>query len=204
MTHEIKTIQPFYNLIQSGEKTFEVRKNDRNYQVGDIVILQEFDHIKKEYSGREITIKITYILESINGIEDDYCVFGFTKVSLPDAPEQTPQIEWLKGVQYADKAWQGKIATIIDTGTDWDTVRMKLREMLFNSIDNVSERSEYDQQKTAFLDMAKQTMAGKVAEEQFAEELKRRFDVLFNATYSTIRHNQLNNVKSELLNPTKP
>ena len=46
MTHYLK-ISPYYiNEVIEGNKTFEVRKNDRNFQVGDVIILQEYHNSK--------------------------------------------------------------------------------------------------------------------------------------------------------------
>lgn len=41
--HPLKTWPNFFELIESGVKTFELRKNDRNYRAGDILFLQEWD-----------------------------------------------------------------------------------------------------------------------------------------------------------------
>jgi uncharacterized protein YqfB (UPF0267 family) len=41
--HELKCHPKFMQRIASGEKTFEIRKNDRDYQVGDRLILREYD-----------------------------------------------------------------------------------------------------------------------------------------------------------------
>ena len=41
--HELKCHPMYFSRIVSGQKTFEVRKNDRNFQVNDILILQEYD-----------------------------------------------------------------------------------------------------------------------------------------------------------------
>lgn len=35
--HTLKTWEPYFSATLRGEKTFEVRKNDRNYAVGDII-----------------------------------------------------------------------------------------------------------------------------------------------------------------------
>lgn len=43
MTHELKIWPQFYKLVAEGSKTFEVRKNDRDFQVGDEVKLKYFD-----------------------------------------------------------------------------------------------------------------------------------------------------------------
>ena len=61
MQHNLKIFPQYFEAIKCGEKTFEVRKKDRNYQVGDYLILKEWDGMT--CSGREITAKVTYILD---------------------------------------------------------------------------------------------------------------------------------------------
>ena len=79
MVHAIKIRESFADAVNRGDKTFEVRKNDRGYQKGDTVrfiVLYDSDGckmvshplMKKEY-------EITYVLNGW-GIEDGYCVFG--------------------------------------------------------------------------------------------------------------------------------
>lgn len=60
-THELKTYPQYFQQTLEGNKSFEIRLNDRGFQVGDIVILREWDNIK--YSGREIKGRIKYILD---------------------------------------------------------------------------------------------------------------------------------------------
>ena len=43
MKHELKIWPEFYERVRDGEKTFEVRTNDRNFQCGDFVVLKEWD-----------------------------------------------------------------------------------------------------------------------------------------------------------------
>ncbi|EKE9396609.1 DUF3850 domain-containing protein, partial [Listeria monocytogenes] len=40
--HELKILPEYYEDIVAGRKTFEIRKNDRDFQVGDYLILKEF------------------------------------------------------------------------------------------------------------------------------------------------------------------
>jgi hypothetical protein len=40
--HELKSWPEFFSAIETGEKTFELRRNDRNYQVGDVLVLREW------------------------------------------------------------------------------------------------------------------------------------------------------------------
>ena len=46
-----------------GNKLFEIRKNDRNFQVGDVLLLKEWDNIK--YTGREVGAMVRYILDAL-------------------------------------------------------------------------------------------------------------------------------------------
>lgn len=47
MEHELKIWPQFYARVKNGSKTFEVRNNDRNFQMGDTVVLKEWDPEKK-------------------------------------------------------------------------------------------------------------------------------------------------------------
>ena len=40
--HELKVVPPYFDALVSGAKTFEVRKNDRAYQRGDVLKLREW------------------------------------------------------------------------------------------------------------------------------------------------------------------
>ena len=74
-THELK-IQPKYLVaVKSGLKKFELRINDRLYEVGDYLKLRSF--FDGEYQGSEHTTRIIYILhDDCDGIEEGYCILG--------------------------------------------------------------------------------------------------------------------------------
>lgn len=80
MLHRLKTVQPFFNAVWNGEKLFEVRKNDRDFQPDDHLLLQEYDPARREdeaYTGARIICAITYILHGGQfGIEPGYVVLG--------------------------------------------------------------------------------------------------------------------------------
>lgn len=69
--HFLKTVQPYFDNQKSGAKPFEVRKNDRDFAVGDILCLQEFAP-PDTYTGQELLREVTYILD-----DPDYCKDGF-------------------------------------------------------------------------------------------------------------------------------
>ena len=59
--HYIKSWTHFYQAIKDGRKLHDLRVDDRNYQVGDTVVLQEYDNIDGCYLGNQIEAEITYI-----------------------------------------------------------------------------------------------------------------------------------------------
>lgn len=77
--HELKILPKFFGDVESGEKTFEIRKNDRDYQVGDLIRLKEFDAFKQQYTGNETGYyKIIYITSFQQ--KDGYVVMGIKEV----------------------------------------------------------------------------------------------------------------------------
>jgi ASC-1-like (ASCH) protein len=76
-THYLKTWVEYFQAVKLGRKSFEVRLNDRNYQVGDTLILQEWDQAIQEYTGEEFSVVVTYILKGGQfGIDPRYVVIG--------------------------------------------------------------------------------------------------------------------------------
>jgi len=75
-THYLKCIEPYFTEVIEGRKPFEFRFNDRNYQVGDELILQKYNPELKVYLGREVFAKVTYILKDFEGIKEGYCILG--------------------------------------------------------------------------------------------------------------------------------
>jgi hypothetical protein len=76
-THYLKCESEYYKAIFSGKKKFEIRENDRNFQIGDEIVLQEV--INGEYTGNKLTgIRIQYILYGPKyGLPDRYCIFNW-------------------------------------------------------------------------------------------------------------------------------
>jgi uncharacterized protein YqfB (UPF0267 family) len=87
-THKVKSWTYLFEAALSGQKTHDLRRiSDRDYKVGDIMILQEFDQTKGIYTGRELPVEITYITSnntpcalSSNGLDRDVCVLSIRKI----------------------------------------------------------------------------------------------------------------------------
>lgn len=77
--HELKVYKEYFDVVELGLKTFEVRKDDRNYQVGDTLILNEYDE-KTGYSGRKICVIVTYALRNPKYCKENFVILGFKKL----------------------------------------------------------------------------------------------------------------------------
>jgi hypothetical protein len=76
--HFLKTVQPFYSNIASGLKSFEIRYNDRDFKVGDFVVLEKFP-----YTGAFVIKQISYMLthdDFPDGLKPGYCVLSLNSV----------------------------------------------------------------------------------------------------------------------------
>ncbi|MBM7715341.1 hypothetical protein JOC94_002328 [Bacillus thermophilus] len=63
LLHELKILPGYFEEVEKGIKTFEIRKNDRDYQVSDFLLLKEFDPKTKTYTGKEIRKRISYMTD---------------------------------------------------------------------------------------------------------------------------------------------
>ena len=61
---EKKTWPELFNKVAGGEKKFDVRLNDFKCKTGDILVLREWDPKTKNYTGRSIEKKVTFVLKT--------------------------------------------------------------------------------------------------------------------------------------------
>lgn len=96
-THELKCWPPYFEAVLTGQKTFEVRLNDREYKVGEHLLLREWQPAwtappgtgsvhspNGRYSGRQLRATITYVLSSEDkvgsfGLVNGYVVMGLKR-----------------------------------------------------------------------------------------------------------------------------
>ena len=72
--HRLKLAKMFFDAVDTGKKSFELQKNDRNYQIGDVLELHEMSDGKE--TGRVTEKQVIYILEGFKGLEEGYCILG--------------------------------------------------------------------------------------------------------------------------------
>jgi hypothetical protein len=84
--HCLKTWPEFWDAVARGEKTFEVRRGDRGFKVGDTLVLEKWDSETGHYVSRDLTgggelqvlrRRVSYVLPGGQlGIEPGYVVLG--------------------------------------------------------------------------------------------------------------------------------
>lgn len=85
-THRLKVFIKYADAIMNGTKTFEVRKNDRGYEVGDKIV---FDVVTNEgyavgaaarHPLNGVAYRIDYILDDFEGLAQKYVALAISKV----------------------------------------------------------------------------------------------------------------------------
>lgn len=84
MIHELKIFPQYFKEVISGRKTFEIRKADRPFAVGDMLALNEFDPNIPGYTDNSCVVYVDYILTG------DYCKDGYVTMAIK------PCVVWKK------------------------------------------------------------------------------------------------------------
>ncbi|MBO9710700.1 MAG: DUF3850 domain-containing protein [Caulobacter sp.] len=89
--HELKCWPNPFAAVRAQIKTFEIRLNDREFQVGDEVVLQEWDPVSRSYTGQVEHRMIRYLLtEEQHGVINGFVAIGFGPLPSQDAPADGP------------------------------------------------------------------------------------------------------------------
>ena len=81
MHHNLKIWPEYFQAVQDGNKTFEIRDNrDHGFQKGDTILLEEYDPDSMRYTGRKIDKLVTYVTDF--GQEPGYVVFAIADVEI--------------------------------------------------------------------------------------------------------------------------
>lgn len=77
-THTLKTWSEFFREIWHGNKTWELRKNDKDYKPDDLLILEEGDIVHDDFvrTGRKVIAIVSYVLKDQPqfGLQKGYCI----------------------------------------------------------------------------------------------------------------------------------
>lgn len=93
-THELKCEERFFYDILRGEKRFEVRRNDRDYQVGDALLLKACDFNGNDTKEvRKLLCRVVYMLRHEacpNGVPHEFVVLGLAQTVTVVGPSGLP------------------------------------------------------------------------------------------------------------------
>ena len=96
--HELKILHKYLLDVDLGNKTFELRKNDRDYQVGDLIrfidIREDDSTAKKQRepnSDENTLYRITYVLKDVEkyGLDRDYCILAIKKLNIKEVYDES-------------------------------------------------------------------------------------------------------------------
>ena len=79
--HELKILPKYFLAIAHNYKTFEIRKNDRNFKVGDVLVLKEYDSETKTYTGKVQEVTVTFMTDFPEGLKEGYICMSISKVT---------------------------------------------------------------------------------------------------------------------------
>lgn len=76
MDHDLKCWPGPFEGVVTGQKTHEVRKDDRGYSVGDTLKMREWDPDTSKYTGRACRVEVTYISRDAFGLPSGLIVMS--------------------------------------------------------------------------------------------------------------------------------
>lgn len=84
--HQVKSWVPFFQAIKRGDKLHDLRKDDRGYEVGDQLMLHEYDQVAGRYTGDRLCVDVTFITDrrtpcafSSAVLPSDYCILSIRR-----------------------------------------------------------------------------------------------------------------------------
>jgi hypothetical protein len=85
--HDLKCVPPYFDAVCRGDKTFEVRRDDRGFQKGDVLNLREYDRKhgvteREHFTGNAEQVLVTYVLTGGQfGVEPGHVVMGIKRLA---------------------------------------------------------------------------------------------------------------------------
>lgn len=94
--HQKKCTQAYFKDLWEELRHSEIRRNNCDYQIGDIIIFREVRDTRiynkynetiissEEYTGRAIKVKITHIATKLHGLKRNRCLLTFDVIGKTD------------------------------------------------------------------------------------------------------------------------
>ena len=119
MIHDLKILPEWFETVKSGIKTFEVRKDDRDFKPNDVLLLREFDGTK--YTGRQLKADVRFVLRG-EYCREGYCIMSILVQGQGKSHKETTYIEQLEAqcsVLQQEKAELRRILKLAAEETDF-------------------------------------------------------------------------------------
>lgn len=96
--HELKTDPGVFDAVADGRKNFEIRRDDRNFQEGDELLLRRTrdsgsamaNGAPLVYTGEELRCRVTYVLRGpIYGLRDGWAILSIAGVNVAEGGQQS-------------------------------------------------------------------------------------------------------------------
>lgn len=131
--HCLKTIQPHYNELKEGRKTFELRRLDRDVLPGDLLLLQEYSK-EYGYTGMAMGFVVTHMLEGSFGLKD-----GYGCLSIRQVIDEHLSFHYVEtAAQIAHEVNRGYCASLGDfSHKPWDQIDEDLQRSALEGADHV-------------------------------------------------------------------
>lgn len=152
MIHELKIFTEFFAAVACGVKRAELRKNDRNYQVGDTLHLCEFNQVTGLRTGEYINVTVKHIAD-VGAWLPGYVLLSIELVDKPVQPVPVPDEMTVLGAirevgfnrylaaGYTD-GWNACRAKIIGNTLLADMDRAATRKLQELTTDNTAQQFE--------------------------------------------------------------
>lgn len=116
VVHELKAVDPHFDEVAEGRKTFEYRRDDRAYAVGDILHLRQYDALTDSYSGFEVRVRVTHLLRGPTwDVGNGYVIMSVARES--DEAEATRLRAVLQSIanRQPEAPWEAKERGVADS-----------------------------------------------------------------------------------------
>jgi len=80
--HELKTWPDPFQAVIDGDKTYEIRVNDRLFAVGDELVLREWSPVTRSYTGRSATAIVSHMTDGDWGLPEGLCVMALAEIRM--------------------------------------------------------------------------------------------------------------------------
>ena len=143
--HELKTDPAVYDAVASGAKTHEIRRNDRDFQVGDTLLLRKTRYtghqmhmraLPLEYTGDECTRVVSHVLDGY-GLQDGWVILSFAAHEAVAVQPETewPVDDWGNPITYSTEAVD--MAAHALTGDEGEDDSVTVLESMARYVENV-------------------------------------------------------------------